>query len=109
MPYLRCTDEECGHHWAPASRFEDQCPECGAAGPPAARFEDQGPGGGAPGVPVDSDGDERAGEMLAVPGRPGREEDPHPAHARHMARRVLVEHNITKPPVPVHAVARRAG
>ena len=92
MPYLRCTDEECGHRWAPASRFEDQCPECGA-----------------PAVPVDSDEDERAGELLAVPGRPGREEEPHPAHARDMARRVLAEHNITKPPVPVHAVARRAG
>ena len=26
-----------------------------------------------------------------------------------MARRVLVEHDITKPPVPVHAIARRVG
>jgi hypothetical protein len=91
MPYLRCTEEECGIRFPAASRFEDQCPECGA-----------------PAVPVDLD-DEEPERELAVPGRPGREEQAHPAHARELARRVLAEHNITKPPVPVPAIARRVG
>ena len=92
MPYLRCTEEECGIRFPAASRFEDQCPECGS-----------------PAVPVDLEEDERPQELLGVPGRPVRDEETHPAHARDMARRVLAEHNITKPPVPVPAIARRVG
>src|SRR5207244_3030952 len=83
--------EECGIRFPVASRLEDQCPECGA-----------------PAEPVDLDEDEPERELV-VPGRPGREEQAHPAHARDMARRVLAEHNITKPPVPVPAIARRIG
>src|SRR4051794_40608137 len=92
MPYLRCTDEECGERFYEASRFADQCPECGA-----------------PAVPVDRDDDPDPDSGLAVPGRPGRPEQAHPAHARELARKVLRQENITSAPVPVRAIARRHG
>jgi hypothetical protein len=90
MPLLRCTDPECGHRFIEPSRFATQCIECGADA-----------------VPVDDAEDERPQELLAVPGRPGHEERAHPAHARVLARRVLAAHRITRPPVPVPAIARR--
>jgi hypothetical protein len=92
MPYLRCTEEECGARFYEASRFADQCPECGASA-----------------VVIDPYDEPRPEDHAAVPGRPGRAEQAHPAHAREMARRVLVKHNITAPPVPVRALARLVG
>jgi hypothetical protein len=92
MPYLRCTEEECGARFYEASRFADQCPECGAAA-----------------VVIDLDDEPRHDDRLGVPGRPGQAEHAHPAHARVMARRVLAEHKITAPPVPVRALARLVG
>jgi hypothetical protein len=92
MPYLRCTDEDCGERFYEASRFADQCPECGA-----------------PAVPVDRDEEPDPTPILAVPGRTGRPELAHPAHARELARKVLRAEGITSPPVPVRAIARRRG
>ena len=92
MPYLRCTEVDCGFRFNAASRFEEQCPECGA-----------------PAVPVDTDEGPPTDDLLGVPGRPGRAEEAHPAHAREMARRVLRERIITAPPVQVRALARLEG
>jgi predicted nucleic acid-binding Zn-ribbon protein len=92
VPYYRCTESECGKPFYDPSQFVDQCPECGGDAVP---FDaDEGPTDHAP---------------LVVPGGRAREELAHPAHARERARRLLVEYNITRPPVPVLAIARKAG
>lgn len=41
--------------------------------------------------------------------RDRREGRAHPAHARERARRLLSDHRVTRPPVPVHAIARKEG
>lgn len=90
---LRCLDPECGHEWFEKSSLATDGAEC---------EECEGP---AKVVGVD---DEPPAEIGTVEKRLAS--DPaHPAHARTRARRVLAEHQVTKPPVPVRAIARRCG
>lgn len=93
MPTLRCLDPECGHEWFEKSSLATDGTECEQC---------EGP------VRVVGVDDDPPAEIGAVEQRLAN--DPaHPAHARTRARRVLVEHRVTKPPVPVRAIARRCG
>lgn len=92
MPLLRCTNSECRHEWFERSHLavDSDCPECGEAT-------------GVVGVD-----DELPSEFNAVPSQP-QGERARPGHAREMARKVLHEHRIARPPVIVHSLARKCG
>lgn len=90
---LRCLDPECGHEWFEKSSLATDGAECELCGEPTKLVE------------VD---DDPPAEIGAVQERLAS--DPaHPAHAATRARKVLVEHGVTEPPVPVRAIARRCG
>jgi len=92
VPLLRCTNRDCGHQWSERSQLavDSDCPECGDP---------------AEVVGVDND---IPSELDAVASQP-RGERAHPGHARERAREVLREHRIARPPVVVHALARKCG
>lgn len=92
MPLLRCSDPECGHVWSVRShlRVGEDCPECGESS-----------------VEVGVD-DQPPAELNAASARL-RQERAHPGHAREKARQVLREHEIGRPHVVVHSIARKCG
>lgn len=91
MPLLRCTNPECPHEWFERSNLAigADCPECGEA------------------TEIVGVDDDLPAELDASPSQ-GKGEA-HPAHAREMARKVLREHQIVRPPVVVHSLARTCG
>lgn len=92
MPTLRCLDEGCGHEWFVRSSLGEgaDCEECG--GPSRVLGVD----------------DDMPAELTTVKAKLAT--DPaRPAHARQRARKLLLEHRVTSPPVPVRAIARRCG
>lgn len=91
MPYLRCRDrEECG--WEGYERSElaigSPCPRCEGDTDVVTDYDDP-------------------------PGAAASEHEAHegarPAAPRERARQLATTHGTTKPPVPVHAIARREG
>lgn len=92
MGTFQCIDDECGHRWYEKSRLavDPECIECG-------------------GTSVEVGGyDEYPAEINAVARR--LEDDvAHTAFARERARKLLVEHRILAPPIPIPALARLAG
>ncbi len=89
MPYLRCRDrEECG--WEGYERSElavgSPCPRCDGETDVVTDYDD-------PPALSESGAHERA----------------RPAAPRERARQLLRAHRTTKPPVPVHAIARLEG
>jgi hypothetical protein len=91
VPYLRCLDrEECG--WEGYERSEL------AIGSPCPRCEGE--------TEVVTDYDE---PPAALASERGSRERAQPAAPRARARQVLNAHGTTKPPVPVHAIARLEG
>lgn len=92
MPELRCLDPECGHRWYEKTAVAEgaECEECG-------------------GPTIVAGVDEEPPDELNTFARRLADRSPHPGHARERARRLLIEHRIGAPPVPVHAIARRCG
>lgn len=92
MPLLRCTNTECRHQWFERSNLavDSECPECGEA------------------TEVVGVDDDLPAELDAAPSQ-RQGERAHPGHAREMARQVLRDHQIVRPPVVVHSLARKCG
>ena len=91
MPLLRCTEEECGHTWFEPSALAEGA-LCVLCGEPTQL------------VGVD---DEPPAELVTpVTAATDRS---HPAHARTKAREVATVHGFGRPPVVVHAIARKLG
>jgi predicted Zn-ribbon and HTH transcriptional regulator len=92
VPFLRCTNRDCGHQWFERSQLAvgSDCPVCDE-----------------PTEVVGVD-DEPPAELNRVSSQL-RGERAHPGHAREKAREVLREHRIGQPPVVVHSVARKCG
>ena len=89
MPYLRCLDrEECGWEGYERSQL--------AVGSPCPRCEEE--------TEVVTDYDDGPAEPAAAAASRA-----HPAAPRERARQVIQAHRTTKPPVPVHAIARLEG
>lgn len=90
MPTLRCVEPECSHEWFQPSWLAvgEVCPECESE----SELVDDEPG------LEDS-------PALAIT---ETQTAPQVAHARACARKLLRDHQVTEPPVPVPALARRA-
>jgi AraC-like DNA-binding protein len=97
MPVLKCTDPQCGHEWFERSELAvgENCVECGA---PAVRVDT---------YHERSDEPPETREQAGA-GR-GRAGGPRLSYVRQRARNLLREHHLHKPPIPVRAIARRAG